>query len=227
MTRGHLPRAGRARGALLVDVAVALVVTGLLAAVSLGTFTDVFRARKSSGDAALLLRARQAVLQFALRNERLPCPDTSGSGYEGDGSACAGAAYGALPVHALGLDLPKLGRAEVLRYGVFRAPPQADLAAGAAVRNLSAGAGLVQLARGMLAAPPDGQPYVPAMDGAGHAGDCRAAGDAPAFVIAIGDRDVLGTDACFPVPLPGQGAQLAVGRSEMAGWIYSKFRSAG
>lgn len=227
MTRRGLPSIDHARGALLVDVAMALVVTGVLAAVSLGTFTDVFRARKSSADVELLLRAKQAVLQFALRNERLPCPDTSGTGYEGNGSACSGASYGALPVHALGLELPKLNSTEVLRYGVFRVPPNADLGAGAVVQSLSAGAGLMRLASGMLAASPSGQPYVPAMDPSGHADDCSATGDAPAFVIAIGAKEALGADACFPVPMPAQGAQIAVGRSEMAGWILSKFKSAG
>lgn len=117
------------RGYSLIELAVVLAVgaTVLVAAWKLAPLAW----RVASGEAAVaenaaLQSARRSLVGFALREHRLPCPDTDGDGAEDCGG---GQLVGRLPAATLGM-----GSSPDIRYGVFRDPAptasaDADLAA--------------------------------------------------------------------------------------------------
>lgn len=109
------------RGWSVLEMATVLAVVGLLAWGGL-TVLESGQARQDRDQALQQAEAwRDRLRTFALNNRRLPCPDLTGQGWEGDAAGSCGAAVtGWLPYRALGVDLP----AEGLRaaYAVFRAP---------------------------------------------------------------------------------------------------------
>jgi prepilin-type N-terminal cleavage/methylation domain-containing protein len=111
----------RSSGFTLVEMAVGLVVLGLLLVLAwrIG-FGAAQRIRDVEAPQALQA-ADQALLGFAAAHSRLPCPDTTGQGNEQCGN---GNSIGALPWRTLGL-----ARADVrgLRYGVYRDGVELDL----------------------------------------------------------------------------------------------------
>ena len=124
----------RQAGSMLIEVAASVTVLGLLAATSFGIFRDVDVARQGRAATALVNRARLLTLEFTLAHGRLPCPDLTGAGVEGDaaGNCPAGRSYGFLPTISLGMDgVSAQAPQRQLRYGVFRMTPDADLAASA------------------------------------------------------------------------------------------------
>lgn len=128
------PRLHRRTGAgfTLVELAVVLGVLGVLAMTMASAFDGLDQSRRHGAAVAHAEVARQALRAFALRNKRLPCPDTSAFGDAGREAAGAGAAacaanVGWLPYESLGLDTPV--RAVRLRYGVYRGGADADLVA--------------------------------------------------------------------------------------------------
>lgn len=127
----HATQGGRQDGFTLVELATVLGVIGLLAVAMTSSFDGLQQARAHNGARADAESARQALRAFALRNKRLPCPDTSthgDSGREGAGVACgAGVDVGWLPYESLGLAIPV--RASRLRYGVYRGAAATDLVA--------------------------------------------------------------------------------------------------
>lgn len=103
-------RCRHSNGFSLVEMAIVLVVLGLISWTVSSAYDNTGPAR----DRAIALQTgealREALRAFALQNARLPCPDTVGSGDENltPAGACAeAAAAGWLPYHALGLDMPK------------------------------------------------------------------------------------------------------------------------
>ncbi|MFN3376809.1 MAG: type II secretion system protein [Burkholderiaceae bacterium] len=107
------------RGWSVLELAMVLAIVGLLAWSGL-TVLESGQARQDRDRALQQAEAwRDRLRTFALNNRRLPCPDLTGQGWEGDAAGSCGAAVtGWLPYRALGLDLP----AEELRaaYAVFR-----------------------------------------------------------------------------------------------------------
>jgi prepilin-type N-terminal cleavage/methylation domain-containing protein len=116
------------RGFSLPELAVVLVIIGLLGLMffkflpSIRSLPAIARLTGTS-----LNLAEDALNGFILVQGRLPCPDTTGSGDEGN---CTDPAtnLGLLPVHTLGLSL-----SEPVRYGLYRqtmaaASQDADLA---------------------------------------------------------------------------------------------------
>ena len=214
---------------MLIEVAASVAVLGLLAATSFGVLRDVIQVRQGQAAANLAKQAKQLALEFVLAHGRLPCPDLTGSGDEGDagGNCPIGQSYGLLPTRALGMDgvsAQYAGRR--IRYGISRSAPDADLGATATAGVPDPGARFLARAERAATYPvTTSQPFVPKSNALGLAADCQWPGDNPAFVISVGEPEDLGGDACFPVPHPERGASTAMGRHELVGWIRSKFRA--
>lgn len=119
-----------ARGFTLIELALALLVLGLIAALALALLpqlTDRMRLDETGIGTDLV---DEAVVGFALANNRLPCPDTNDDGLEGGAGGCEPAdEVGRLPFRDLGLPGPALDEARLpLRYAVYRNPgADADL----------------------------------------------------------------------------------------------------
>jgi prepilin-type N-terminal cleavage/methylation domain-containing protein len=126
----------RHRGFSLVEMAVALLILGLV----LGTVGALEKRQRSAGTEARLEEARDALVAFAVANRRLPCPanpatpDTvAGAGLENAPTAagCTGGASGVLPWATLGLPASDAwGRRFTYRVsaGFARLSPAFDLA---------------------------------------------------------------------------------------------------
>lgn len=102
----------RNRGFSLVEMAVALLIVGLLLGGLLGSVGALEKRQRAAGTEAQLEEARDALVAFAVANRRLPCPanpatpDTvAGAGLENapTPAGCTGGASGVLPWATLGL----------------------------------------------------------------------------------------------------------------------------
>ncbi len=102
----------RHRGFSLVEMAVALLIVGLLLGGLLGSVGALEQRQRSARTAAQLEEIRDALVAFAIANLRLPCPadpatpDTVvGAGLENAPTSvgCTGGASGVLPWATLGL----------------------------------------------------------------------------------------------------------------------------
>ena len=221
-------------GSMLIEVAASVAVLGLLAATSFGVLRDVTQVRQGRAAAALPGRAKQLTLEFALAHGRLPCPDLTGNGGEGDASGDCPIAqsFGLLPTRALGMDGVSAQAANRrLRYGISRMAPDSDLGSsaptGATASDSDPATRFLKRAERAASYPASiSQPYIPKTDALGLATDCQIPGDNPAFVISVGDPEDIGTAACFPKPDPERSASTVMGRHELVGWIRSKFRAA-
>lgn len=121
-----LPQRASGHGFTLIELAVVLVVLGALGMLVTSSYSGVDATRAQQRAKAEAEAAHSAVRMFVLTTRRLPCPDLSGDGREGNaaGVCTAGAQLGLLPYQTLGLAPTRMG------YGVFRASG-ADLVAPA------------------------------------------------------------------------------------------------
>lgn len=103
-------------GFSLLELAVVLVVLGVVTVLLVRFLGTAARERHEFASAELLARADSALLAFAMINSRLPCPDSDGNGDEDCGS---GEQVGRLPYKTVGL--PD-ANARKIRYGVLRHP---------------------------------------------------------------------------------------------------------
>lgn len=102
-----------ARGFSLLEMAVVLVIVGIIGALFWLQLPRLGSASVAEPAAVVQLRAASdALVGFALAHSRLPCPDTDGDGLEDCGST---AYVGQLPQRTLGQLFPRR-----LRYGVNR-----------------------------------------------------------------------------------------------------------
>jgi len=111
------------RGFTFVEMAVVLVVVGLLSWASFSAYETVNKQQDRSQAQAMAREMQSQLRTFSMRHGRLPCPDNSllGTGYEGlVGGVCGGGnQLGWFPYVSLGMALPT--EALRARYAVFRA----------------------------------------------------------------------------------------------------------
>jgi len=128
-------RAPADSGFSLVEMAVVLVVIGLLAAAAAAVYRPAAGAARTQRAVRVLDGIGQAIVAFAVSHRRLPCADTDSDGVEGSGAGCGiavGFQTGAVPYVTLGITMPgapgaDAGTANVV-YGVYRnAAVNADL----------------------------------------------------------------------------------------------------
>ncbi|MBS7456803.1 hypothetical protein [Coralloluteibacterium stylophorae] len=112
---GRLLPPGRAqRGASLLEIAIVIVVLGVLTVLVANVATRHGRMREEHARRDLLERADDAIIAFAAAHDRLPCPAVDSAGDEDCGTS---AQVGRLPWRTLQLPDARGGR---LRYGVLR-----------------------------------------------------------------------------------------------------------
>ena len=192
---------------------------------------------------------REAVRAFALTNARLPCPDTTGTGWEGDaaGTCNLTADAGWLPYRSLGLDRPSnrfLAAYSVYRRADTDAARDADTVVRKERTGNSAGNTGYQDTRDLIVAlgNASGDPASPARtrltgnDGTEGAVDCTSnIRSHPAFFIVIALGDAAGSASAFEVPngagsncawTPGKGLQqgrddvvIAEPSRVLSGWL--------
>ncbi len=127
----HLGNTRPSRGFTLVEIAIVMVIVGLLlAGVSsqFGTYADNDR---YSSTQDYLADARKAMLDYAGVNGYLPCPDTDNDGEGNTGTPACASAEGTLPYVELGLRARTNWEAPVL-YAIHQ-----EAASGAAADNCS------------------------------------------------------------------------------------------
>lgn len=73
------PRATRQRGFTLTEIAIVFMIVALLIGGAVLTFSAQNEAREIADTQRTIEQAREAVIGFALRNGRLPCPATNGA----------------------------------------------------------------------------------------------------------------------------------------------------
>lgn len=105
------------RGFSMVEMAVALVVIGLMVSAS-GAFLGLFGSGQKLVADARLVSLSESVVAFAGERNRLPCPDTAGTGYEAGAPCPVSAQVGWLPYLSMGLSQPPEQERAV--YGVYR-----------------------------------------------------------------------------------------------------------
>jgi prepilin-type N-terminal cleavage/methylation domain-containing protein len=120
------------RGFSLLELAVVIGTVGVLAAAAVATSSGR-TLRSEFTELALQQRLAQAVIAFAQRNHRLPCPDSNGNGLE---NCTAGVILGGVPFQSLEVSVAGGAGSALARsymYGVYRqadadAADDADLA---------------------------------------------------------------------------------------------------
>lgn len=120
--------ATRARGFSLIELAVVLVVLGLVTLLLARFLGTAASEQQASASRSLLNRADDALLAYAMVNSRLPCPASDASGVED----CGSGQVGRLPYKTLGL--PDAS-ARAIRYGVLRRAGDRRMDADLAVRR--------------------------------------------------------------------------------------------
>lgn len=182
-------RAGE-KGMTLLEVAVVLLVVGLIVAMGIRLQRNGLEASAASVQRARLYQASQALVQYALNEYRLPCPNVPMAGdvptgvetKNSDGSCRA--SVGWLPYVALGLQVPNGQNVNTwMRYGVYVGLTRVNTASAlqAAVSNA------------LSISPNQSNPYV-ATDAS-----CQAVQLNPAFALALGAANVPQdpTSLCF------------------------------
>lgn len=115
----------RSRGFTLIEMAVVLVILGLVAVLVIELLPGITERFRLDQTEVGLRETDQAIAGFAQANNRLPCPDADGDGDED----CGATEVGTVPFEALGLDGQPFDEARIpLRFGVYRnASASADL----------------------------------------------------------------------------------------------------
>ena len=201
-------------GFSLVEFSIVLLIVGLLTWTVSAAYdnSQALRDREQAFSQGEVLR--EAVRAFALTNARLPCPDTTGTGWEGDaaGTCDAAADSGWLPYRSMGLERPHtrfLAAYSVYRRSDANAALDADTAVRKERTGNPAGSQGYQDARDLMVAlgNASSDPASPARtrltgnDGTEGAIDCTSnIRSHPAFFIVIPLGDLAGSASGFEAP---------------------------
>lgn len=236
-------------GFSLVEFSIVLLIVGILTWTVSGVYdnSQALREREQALSQGEVLR--EAVRAFALTNARLPCPDTAGTGWEGDAAGTCNAASdsGWLPYRSLGLERPY--QRFLAAYSVYRrADANAALDADTAVRKErtgnAAGSQGFQDARDLMVAignasgdtASTARTRLTGNDGNEGAIDCSSnIRSHPAFFIVMPLGDSAGSASGFEAPngagsncawAPGKGSQhgrddvvIAEPLQALSGWL--------
>lgn len=199
-------------GYTLVEIAIVVTVIGLIAALSIGTYSGALGNRDIKTASASGENISGAILAFARSNNRLPCPDTDGDGREGDaaGACPAGREVGFIPYESVGLGNPPTVERGI--YGVYRnAGISADLVAPSA--TLTRSNFLRAIAAGSTPAVTAAHLFITGNNASTGAENCASTRVFhPAFVVIVpgSDRDGNGNNLDgIHVGLPGAGLCIA------------------
>ncbi len=187
-----------ATGFSLVELACVLAVLAALVLMVSSAWQGGREPQPQAAARADAAQARAALQAFVLQHRRLPCPDLSGDGREGDaGGACPAAAVAGWLPH-LGLGLPAQPP-EAIVYAVYRHPGAGIDLVAPVERGGSSGsfehdrlaAISEQLVAAAAAIPDAGLAYTTGDDLALGAADCNRLLANPAFIVAFpaSDRD--------------------------------------
>lgn len=94
-------KAAAARGFTLVEIAIVLVIIGLLVGIGASVMGPLAKRTKWVTTREQIRGAREALTGYAISRGRLPCPDTDGDGAEN--SPCATPSLSPLPFGSLGI----------------------------------------------------------------------------------------------------------------------------
>jgi type II secretory pathway pseudopilin PulG len=199
-------------GYTLVEIAIVVTVIGLIAAVSIGTYSGALGNREVKTASSFAENISGAILAFARSNHRLPCPDTDGDGREGDaaGACPAGREVGYIPYETIGLNNPPTVERGI--YGVYRnSAISADLVVPAA--SLSRANFQRAIVAGSVPAASPAHVFITGNNASTGAENCAAQQVFhPAFVVVVpgSDRDGNGNNLDgIHVGLPGAGLCIA------------------
>lgn len=127
-----LSQVQRQQGFTLVEMALVLVITGLMTWAVTSAYGNSTMVRDRQRATQMGETLRENLRAFALANGRLPCPDTDGDGWEGDASGqCHTTEAGWMPYRSLGMELPDAryrAAYAVYRRAAATAAADADLA---------------------------------------------------------------------------------------------------
>jgi type II secretory pathway pseudopilin PulG len=114
----------------LIELAIVLVIIGLISASAIALLKPSHQFQHKLVTQANLVRVSNALINFAINNHRMPCPDTNGNGYE---NCAVGIVTGGVPFNTLMMDIgasianSDSGKLNMV-YGVYRAVDLTSLA---------------------------------------------------------------------------------------------------
>lgn len=106
-------------GFSLVEISLVLIIFGIFSTIGINLLRTANADQKQKITAAYVNKAKVALLLYAKKNDRLPCPDTDGDGYENEATKCL--EVGSLPYVTVGLEhlLPEKESDNRIEYGVY------------------------------------------------------------------------------------------------------------
>jgi len=219
-------------GFTLVEMAVSLTIIGVLSVMGMHLMKTAGNSSAQLNTKAKIKMAKTYLQTYALKNNRLPCPDTDGDGLE---EAVCAVQTGWLPYTTIGISNVsnnQEGELSKIRYGVFRNGVPLDLAEYPNPQNIddlnNLSTRFNQKLRDITLIPnPDNQhPYVSLNQNAAAGCDERVLMN-PAFVISLQiDRKTnrpQANDNCFFSDQISYPAEIvAVTSAELLGWLWEK-----
>lgn len=224
-TKGLMSRRKQV-GNLLMELGFTLAALGALAATIMGGLGAIEQSRLASERRHHMERANQALKTFVLRSNRLPCPDLTGNGMEGDaaGECSDTARVGRLPYASLNLLAPANGA--FLKYGVSRTSSTSDLvkAGSPATSKYSFSSFVIAAGAASIAVASANEPFVAGRGEDGRLSNCGAPALRPAYALMFVTPDMPMASLCFNETPVLQVDVTYMRHEELLGWAASNLR---